>query len=157
MKNEKGKKQVFSELEKEVAISILNGMPLQKCSILFGVDESNCKKILHKFCMRSNRFLYEKLQNNYFNPASLGKLRDNSQLFIRDSKKLENVNINSPIWALPDVPITTLNALWNNKYYTVKDVLQNSQRRLLRFRCLGRVGLEKLIISLNNYGFSIKE
>ena len=72
-------------------------------------------------------------------------------------KRLEDVTIDSSIWALPDVPIMTLNAIWKSKNYSIRELLKYSQRDLLRFRCLGRVGLEKLILSLNRYGFSIKE
>ena len=46
---------------------------------------------------------------------------------------------------------------FNNKNYTIRDLLQHRQRDLLRFKYLGRFGLEKLISSLSQYGFPIKE
>jgi len=157
MKCKEDRKEVFSKLEKKVAISILNGMSLSNCSTIFGINKVKCNAILNTFCMKSNRVLYDKLRQSPFEPVAIGKLRKHSQVFIHDSKNLEEVTIESPIWALPDVPIMALNALWSNKNYTIKDVLNNGQRDLLRFRCFGRVGLEKLLISLNKNGFSISK
>ena len=157
MKNTKDKKEVFSELEKKVAKSLLDGMSISKCSKTFEIDNIKCQTILNIFCMKSNRFLYEKLQGRSFPWPSIGRLREHAEVFINDCKKLENVTIDSSIWALPDVPTMTLNSIWNRENYTIKDLLQNSQRDLLRYKYFGKVGLKKLISSLNQYGFSIKE
>ena len=107
--------------------------------------------------MKSNPFLYEELQRSPFNWAAISQLRKHSEKFIEDSRKLENVTIDCSIWALPDVPILTLNAIWNRKGHTIKELLKHSQRDLLRFPCLGKVGLIKLISSLSQFGFSIRE
>jgi DNA-directed RNA polymerase alpha subunit len=157
MKSTKDKKEVFSKFEKKVAISILTGMSVSKCSKLFEIDRIMSQTILSTFCMKSNRFLYDKLQGNSYPWPAIGKLREHSEVFINDSKKLENVTIDSSIWALPDVPTMTLNAIWNRNNYTIKDLLQHSQRDLLRFKYFGRIGLNKLISSLNQYGLSIKK
>ena len=157
MKDNQDKNTVFSETEKRIAISILNGMSISKCSKQFDVGKIRCQTILNIFCMKSNHFLYEKLQQTPFVWVSITKLREHSRRFIEDSKRLEDVTIDSSIWALPDVPIMTLNAIWKSKNYSIRELLKYSQRDLLRFRCLGRVGLEKLILSLNRYGFSLKE
>ena len=157
MKSTEDKSEVFSETEKKIAISILNGMPISKCSKLFEVGKIGCQTVLNIFCMKSNHILYKKLQRSPFEWPAINKLREHTESFIEDSKKLENVTIDSSIWALPDVPIMTLNAVWRKQNHTIQDLLKHSQRDLLRFRCLGRVGLAKLILSLNRYGFSIKE
>ncbi len=157
MKCKDERKEAFSILEKRIAISILNGMPLSNCSAIFRISKVKCKTILNTFCMKSNRILYDKLRQSSFEPVAIGQLRKHSQVFINDSNNLDEVTIGSPIWALSDVPIITLNALWNNKNYTIKNALNNSQRDLLRFRCLGRVGLEKLLISLKKNGFSLNK
>ena len=157
MKNAVEQKEVFSKLERKVTISILTGMSVSKCSKLFEVGKIRCQTILNIFCMKSNRFLYDKLLGRSYPWPAIGRLREHSEAFINDSKKLENVTIDSSIWALPDVPILTLNAIWNRKNYTIKDLLQHSQRDLLRFKYFGRIGLNKLISSLNQYGFSIKK
>ena len=157
MKNIKDKKEVFSELEKEVAVSILNGMSIPKCSKLFEINKIKCQTILNTFCMKSNRFLYEELLRNPFEWPGTGKLRDHAEDFINDSKNLENVTTDSLIWALPDVPILTLNSIWKRNIYTIKSLLEYSKRDLLLFKYLGRGGLKKLISSLDQYGFSIKD
>lgn len=160
MTNIKNNKQVFSQKEKDIAISILNGMSIPKCSKTFNVDRIKCRTILNNFCMKSNPFLYEELQRSPFYWAATTLLRKHSERFIEDSRKLEYVTIDSLIWAFPDVPILTLNAIWNrnkHKIRTIKDLLEHSQRELLRFPCLGKIGLKKLISSLNTYGFTIRE
>jgi hypothetical protein len=157
MKDIQDKKEVFSELEKKVAISILNGTPISKCSKQFEVGKIWCQTILNIFCMKSNRFLYENLQRSPFEWPGIGKLREHSETFINASKKLETVTVDSSIWALSDVPIMTLNAIWNRKIYTIRDLLKHSQRDLLQFKYLGKTGLKKLILSLDQFGFSIKE
>jgi hypothetical protein len=160
MTNSKNNKQVFSQKEKDIAISILNGMSIPKCSKKFHLNRIKCQTILNNFCMKSNPFLYEDLQSSPFYWAATTLLRKHSGKFIEDSKKLENVSIDSLIWALSDVPILTLNAIWNRKKHkirTIKDLLEYSQRELLRFPCLGKVGLKKLISSLAQHGFTIRE
>jgi len=160
MTNMKNNKQVFSKKEKDIAISILNGMSVPKCSETFKVDKIRCQTILNNFCMKSNPFLYEELRRSPFNWAATTLLRKHPEKFIEDAKKLENVTIDSSIWVLPDVPILTLNAIWNRKKHkirTIRDLLAHNQRELLRFPCLGKVGLKKLILSLNQYGFAIRE
>ena len=157
MKNTGDQKEVFSKFEKKVATSILTGMSISKCSKLFEIDRIMSQTILNTFCMKSNRFLYDKLQGRSYPWPAIGRLREHSEVFINDSKKLGNVTIDSSIWALPDVPTMTLNAIWNRNNYTIKDLLQHSQRDLLRFKYFGRIGFNKLISSLNQYGFSIKK
>ena len=157
MGNIQDKKEVFSEKEKEIAVSILEGMPISKCVRQFKVGELGCESILNIFCMKSNHSLYIKLQQSPFAWPPINKLRQHSETFIEDSKKIENITIDSSIWTLSDVPIMTLNAIWKKKNYSIRELLKYSQLDLLRFPCLGRVGLEKLILSLNRYGFSIKE
>ncbi len=157
MKCKNERKKVFTKLEKKIAISILKGMALSNCSNKFQISKVKCYSILNAFCMKSNRNLYDKLRFSPFEPVAIGKLRKHAWVFINDSKKLGEVTIESMIWSLPDVPIMTLNSLWNNKNYTINDVLKNSQRDLLKFKCVGKVGLEKLIISLNTFGFSLKK
>lgn len=156
MENIQDKKEVFSEKEKEIAISILKGMSISKCSRQFKVGELGCESILNIFCMKSNHSLYIKLQQSPFAWPPINKLRHHSETFIEDSKKPTTITIDSSIWALPDVPIMTLNAIWKKKNYSIRELLKHSQRDLLRFPCLGKVGLKKLISSLNRYGFSIK-
>ena len=156
MENIQDKKEVFSEKEKEIAISILKGMSISKCSRQFKVGELGCESILKIFCMKSNHSLYIKLQQSPFAWPPINKLRHHSETFIEDSKKPTTITIDSSIWALPDVPIMTLNAIWKKKNYSIRELLKHSQRDLLRFPCLGKVGLKKLISSLNRYGFSIK-
>ena len=157
MKNTENKREVFSQLERKVAVSILNGMSISKCSKLFEMGKIKCQTILNTFCMKSNRFLYENLQRSPFEWSAISRLREHSEVFMNDSKMLEDVTIDSSIWALPNVPILTLNAIWNRKIYTIKNLLKHSQRDLLQFKYFGKTGLEKLISSLNQYGFSIKE
>jgi len=157
MKNTDNKREVFSQVEKNIAISILEGMPVSKCTKLFEMSKVQCQTILNIFCRKSNPFIYEKLQKHPFIIPNIGKLRSQSKTFISDSKKLENVTIDSSIWALPDVPMMTLNAIWKRKSYTIKDLLQYSQRDLLRFHYIGKIGFYKLLSSLKQYGFSIKE
>jgi len=157
MKCKKAKTEVFSKLEKKIAISLLTGMSFPNCSAIFKINKFKCNAIVSTFCMKSNRLLYDKLWHPPFEPVPITKLREYSLIFIDDSRKLEDVTIESPIWVLADVPTMTLNALWNNKNHTIKDVLNNSRRDLLRFRCVGIVGLEKLIISLHKNGFAIKK
>jgi hypothetical protein len=157
MKSTKDKKEVFSKFEKKVAISILTGMSVSKCSKLFEINGIMSQTILNTFCMKSNRFLYDKLQGRSYPWPAIGRLREHAEVFINDCKKLENVTIDSSIWALPDVPTMTLNSIWNRKIYTIRNLLKNSQRDLLQFKYLGKTGLKKLILSLSQYGFSIKE
>ena len=157
MKNSEDKKELFSELEKEIAISILKGMSISKCSKQFEVGKLRCQTILNIFCMKSNHILYIKLQQSRFVWPAIYKIRHHSETFIEDSKKPTNVTIDSSIWTLDDVPIMTLNAIWKKKSYSIRELLKYSQRDLLRFPCLGKVGLKRLILSLDRYGFSIKE
>ena len=157
---ENRKTEAVSQKEKDIAISILNGMSIPKCADKFKEDKFKCKTIVNHFCMKSNYFFYEELKLSLFESPPINKLRKHSKKFIKDSKKIEHITYDSLIWVLPDVPVLTLKAIWNRKKHkirTIKDLLEYSQRDLLRFPCLGKVGLKKLILSLNRYGFSIRK
>jgi hypothetical protein len=160
MKNTEGRNEVFSEKQKKIAISILNGMSIPKCSEKFKEEKIRCQTIVNHFCMKSNYLLYEELQHPLYESAPITQLRNHSKRFIDASMNLEKITSDSLIWALPDVPILTLKAIWSRNKYTIRtinDLLEYSQRDLLRFPCLGKVGLKKLISSLAQYGFTIRE
>ena len=158
MMNKKNqKKKVFSQKERDIAISILGGMSISKCAEKFKEEKTRCQTIVNHFCMKSNYFLYEELRRSPFYWAGITQLRKHSERFIEDSNIFENATIDSLIWALPDVPILALNAIWNRENHTIKDLLKHNQRDLLRFPCLGKVGLKKLFSSLSQYGFTIRE
>jgi len=148
---------VFSQKEKDIAISILNGMSISKCSGKFELTKVRCQTVLNTFCMKSNHLLYAKLQQAPFSSVPNKKLREHSEIFIEDSKKIVNVTVDSSIWVLPGVPAMTLKAIWQRNNYTIKDLLKHSEQKLLRFPCLGKIGLSKLVSSLSRYGFTIKE
>lgn len=83
MKSDEYSAEVFSQLEKEVAISILKGMPLSKCAHLHGISKLKCQTIVNTYCFKSNRALYDTLRWNPFVPAApVTELRKHSQIFI---------------------------------------------------------------------------
>ena len=153
---QKERNVLFSDLEEKTAIAILNGLSIAKASKEFGMTKIECRKILDSFCLKSAHFLYEKLQKYPLERPAIGKLREHSPSFIEGYQTLKNVEIDSPIWALPDVPMMTLNAMWNRKVFLIGDILKFNQRELLLFKQFGKLGLKKLIASLNRYGFSLK-
>jgi hypothetical protein len=154
------KKDAYSQKERDIAISILNGMSIPKCAKKFKESEIKCQTIVNHFCMKSNYILFEKCQHPLYKSAQITQLRNHSKRFIDASKNLEKITSDSLIWALPDVPFLTLKPIWSRNKYTIRtinDLLKYSQRDLLRFPCLGKVGLKKLISSLAQYGFTIRE
>lgn len=158
MKSDEDKAEVFSQLERQVAISILKGMPLSKCARLHGITKLKCQTIVNTYCLKSNRDLYDTLRWNPFDPgAALTELRKHAQVFIDGAGTNEKVSIHNSIWALPEVPIRILNALWESRITTIKEILEYDQRSLLRLRNVGKGGLKKLLISLGKYGFCINK
>ncbi|MBC2694159.1 MAG: hypothetical protein HF982_02550 [Desulfobacteraceae bacterium] len=144
-------------MEKQVAISILKGMTLSKCAHLHGISKLKCQTIVNTYCLKSNRALYDKLRWNPFDPgAPVTELRKHAQIFIDGAAINEKVTLHSSIWALPEVPIRILNALWESNFTDIQEILEYDQRSLLRLRNVGKGGLKKLLISLGKYGFSIK-
>lgn len=157
MKSDEYSAGVFSQLEKQVAISILKGMTLSKCAHLHGISKLKCQTIVNTYCLKSNRALYDKLRWNPFDPgAPVTELRKHAQIFIDGAAINEKVTLHSSIWALPEVPIRILNALWESNFTDIQEILEYDQRSLLRLRNVGKGGLKKLLISLGKYGFSIK-
>ena len=148
--------KIFFQKEKDISISILNGLSIPKCAEKFEEEKARCITIVNHFCMKSNYYLYEKLQPSLFESAPITELRKHSRRFIEDSVKLEKVTIDSPIWALTDVPMMTLNALWKYKNHTIKDLLEHGERDLLQYKNFGKMGLEQLKSALALYGFSLK-
>ncbi len=158
MKSDEYSVDVFSQLDKQVAISILKGMPLSKCAHLHGISKLKCQTILNTYCLKSNRTLYDTLRWNPFDPgAPVTELRKHAQIFIDGAGINEKVTLHSSIWALPEVPIRILNALWKINITDIQEILEYDQRNLLRLRNVGKGGLKKLLISLGKHGFSINE
>jgi RNA polymerase alpha subunit len=154
MKSDEDRVNVFSQLEKQVAVSILKGMPLSKCSYVHGITKLKCQTVVNTYCLKSNRDLYDTLRWNPFDPvAPISELRKHAQHFIDGVVSLEKVTIQSSIWALPGVPIRILNALWKSRITTIEDILAYDQRDLLRLRNVGKGGFRKLLASLGRYGF----
>ena len=69
------KKSLFSGRD-NIAISILNGMSISKCSKMFEINKVRCQAILNIFCMKSNHYFYNKLQRSPFVWAPIEKLRE---------------------------------------------------------------------------------
>ena len=150
-------KQLFSTKEKNIAISILNGASISECSRLYSVSKVKCQAILNTFCSKSNRSLFCSLRHSEFDfNVPLTKLRMHADIFIEGAKELENITIHSTIWALPNVPYRTLNALDKMGVDTIEKILESDLRSLARIKNVGKKGLEKLQESLKHYGFSIR-
>lgn len=152
------KKELFTQLEKKVAISILKGASISSCAQKHGLSKLKCQTIVNTYCAKSNRSLYDSLRWNPFDTAApITKLRKFAEDFIKGANLNEKVTLHSSIWALPAVPIRTLNALWESNITDIQEILEYDQRNLLRLRNVGKGGLKKLLISLGKYGFSISE
>lgn len=109
------------------------------------------------YCAKSNITLHNSLRRSQFEfIVPLTKLRNHANIFIESAKDLENITIQSSIWALPNVPLITLNALEKMEINTIEKILESDLRTLARIKNVGKNGLEKLQASLKNYGFFIR-
>jgi len=70
MKSDEDRAEVFFQLEKQVAISILKGMPLSECAHLHGITKLKCQTIVNTYCLKSNRYLYDTLRWYPFDPGA---------------------------------------------------------------------------------------
>lgn len=99
MKSDKYSMEVFSPLEKQISISILKGMPLSKCTHLHGISKLKCKTIVHTYCLKSTRALYDTLRWNPFVPeAPVTELRKHAQIFIDGVVINKKVTLHSSTW-----------------------------------------------------------
>ena len=150
--------ELYFQLEKQVALSILKGETLKSCARHKGISEHKCRSIVNNFCAKSDYTLYKSLRwNQWANCAPLSDLRQHAQEFIAGYRRNKQVEFRSSIWALQGVPTLTLNALDKNGITTIDKLLQYNKRKLVRLRQIGKYGLNKLQTSLEKYGLSIKD
>jgi len=113
---------------------------------------------VNNYCSRSDHALYGSLRwNKWDDCAPLSKLRQYAQDFVAGAKRNQQVNSRSSIWALPEVPAITLNALDENGITTIDKLVQCDMHKLMRLRKFGKVGLCKLSKSLAEFGLSIRK
>ncbi len=150
--------ELYSEKEKQVALSILKGESLRSCARHNSISEHKCRSIVNNYCSRSDHDLYSSLRWNQWETCTpLFKLRQHAQDFIVGAGRNEHINSRSSIWALPGVPTMTLNALEESEISTIDKLIQCDTRKLVRLRKIGKYGLRKLNTSLAEFGFTIRE
>jgi len=148
----------------KVAIAVLKGATIPDTAKKYSISKIDCQKKVNLYCARSDRPLYDTLQNYYgdFN-VPLHRLRKHADTFIKKSRLKSNgetipITVKSSIWDLSDdVPILTLNALWDMKIATVGELLQYNEKGLLRLKKIGKIGVQKLVVELNRHGLELKK
>lgn len=147
----------------KVAIAVLRGATIPDTAKKYGISKLHCQKMVNLYCARSDRPLYDTLYN-YYNDfkVPLHRLRQHADTFIEKSRYKSSgetipITLKSSIWDLSDVPLLTLNALWDMKIATVGELLQYDEKGLLRLKKIGKIGVQKLVDELNTHGLELKK
>lgn len=141
-------------LPDDIAIDVLNGRVIKDCASAHGISVERVMRLVNHYCRRTNPAAFRDLQKGrHVIDLAATLLRQNRHHFVMQGLESHTITRDSSIWRLQDVPMITLEGLYESGINTIDDLILTPMPKLNRLNKVGTQGLSKICRALRLLGF----